>query len=78
MKLGMAKNTIIEATANMADGIVLGILGVIIFFVLRYKWKTGRSQNGGCGCSCNNGKCRNCSAMMEGNIKKPKEQDKQC
>ena len=49
----------------MADAIVLGILGIVIFLVLRYKWKVGKNQEGCCGCGCSQGKCKDCSQIME-------------
>ncbi len=44
----------------MADVIVLTILGLAVFFVFRYRWKSGKAQGSCCGCGGNEDACNRC------------------
>ncbi|MCI8506942.1 MAG: FeoB-associated Cys-rich membrane protein [Lachnospiraceae bacterium] len=50
----------------MADFIVLTLLGAAVFFVLRYRWKSGKE--GGCSCGCG-GTSEGCKSCKKRNIK---------
>jgi len=44
----------------MADFIVLSILGLAVFFVLRYRIKSSRETGCGCGCGGKGESCKSC------------------
>lgn len=60
----------------MTDIIVLGILALLIFLVLRYKWKADKAQTGCCNCGCSKAVCKNCNSTSKRDVKKEITQSK--
>lgn len=59
---------LLEEGENMADIVILSIIGLCVFFIIRSFIKKAKNKELGCGCGCS-GCINSCGSRENANIK---------